>query len=75
MTKREITYHVLRDNAGMWVSGKVLVEAGAGWRFGARIHELRQAGHRIERKADPDSAIDMYRLVIAEQIDFGLEAA
>lgn len=53
MTKREIVFSVLRENANSWTSGNALVEAGSGWRFSARIYELRQAGHVIEERPDP----------------------
>ena len=48
MTKREIAYAVLRERANEWVSGNLLVEAGVGWRYAARVEELRKAGHTIE---------------------------
>jgi hypothetical protein len=68
MTRREVVYTVLRERANEWVSGSVLVEAGAGWRFGGRIEELRKAGHTIESRPDPTgrSAVWEYRLVIAD---------
>jgi hypothetical protein len=68
VTKREITYSVLRERANEWTSGNTLVAAGAGWRFSARIYELRQAGHVIEERPDPSgrSAVHEYRLVVAD---------
>jgi hypothetical protein len=68
MSNRDIAYNVLRDHANEWISGNTLVAAGAGYRFGARIYELRQAGHRIEERPDPAgrSAVHEYRLVIAD---------
>ena len=66
MTKREIVYTVLRERANEWTSGLMLVEAGAGWRYSARIHELRQAGHNIEQRASKSSAVHEYRLVIED---------
>ena len=68
MTRREIVLSVLGTHANRWVSGKTLVDAGGGWRFGARIDELRKAGHVIESRPDPEhrSAIHEYRLVVAD---------
>jgi hypothetical protein len=68
MTKREIAFTVLRERANEWVSGSALVEAGVGWRYSARLFELRQAGHVIEERPDPTgkSAVHEYRLVIPD---------
>ena len=66
MTNREIVYTVLRERANEWVNGNDLVAAGAGYRFGARIHELRQAGHDIEERSSKSSAVHDYRLVIED---------
>jgi hypothetical protein len=44
MTRRSVVYTVLRERANEWTSGNTLVAAGAGYRFSARIYELRQAG-------------------------------
>lgn len=66
MSKRALVYAILRDHANEWVSGATLVEAGAGWRYAARIHELREAGHVIESRPDPASAVHQYRLVIPD---------
>jgi hypothetical protein len=67
MTKRQIAFTVLRENANEWVSGNLLVEAGVGWRYAARIHELRAAGWKIESRPDPSgSAIHQYRLVLED---------
>jgi hypothetical protein len=66
MTRRSVAYTVLRENANSWVSGNSLVAAGAGYRFGARIHELRKAGHVIEERKAKDSAVSEYRLVIED---------
>ena len=52
----------LRAAEGGWVRGAELAIVG-GYRFGGRVHELRQAGHVIERRPDPKSALDQYRLV------------
>jgi biotin operon repressor len=67
MSNRDIAYNVLRDHANEWVSGNTLVAAGAGYRFSARIYELRKAGHVIEeRKSTGRSAVHEYRLVVAD---------
>jgi hypothetical protein len=68
MTRREIVWNVLRENANTYVSGNTLVAAGAGYRFSARIYELRQAGHRIEERPDPTGAskVHEYRLIIED---------
>jgi hypothetical protein len=53
----------LRQDEGEWVSGNALAAVGS-WRFGGRIYELRhQYGFVIERKSDPRSPVDLYRLV------------
>lgn len=59
----------LRLYAGGWVRGTELAAVG-GFRFGARIHELRQMGYHIEARSDPTSAVDMYRLVPEGQMSF-----
>jgi hypothetical protein len=68
VTRREVVWHVLRDHANEWISGNTLVAAGAGYRFSARIYELRKAGHVIEERPDPSgrSAVHEYRLVVAD---------
>jgi hypothetical protein len=54
------------------VRGNDLAEVG-GFRFGGRIHELRHDyGLTIERRSDPRSAVDQYRLV--EELTLGLTA-
>jgi hypothetical protein len=76
MSNRDIAYNVLRDHANEWISGNTLVAAGAGYRFGGRIEELRKAGHAIESRPDPThkSAVWEYRLVLDDQQDLGLVA-
>jgi hypothetical protein len=66
MTRKDVVYNVLRDQPNTWLSGNTLVAAGAGYRFSARIYELRQAGHVIEERPDPSgrSAVHEYRLVV-----------
>jgi hypothetical protein len=67
MTNRDVAYNVLRDHANEWVSGMTLIAAGAGIRFGARIADLREAGHTIESRRDPSgAAVWEYRLVIED---------
>lgn len=68
MTRREATLAALSARPNAWVSGLTLVEAGSGWRYSARIWELRQAGHVIEERPDPEkrSAVHQYRLVLQE---------
>jgi hypothetical protein len=67
MSNRDIAYNVLRDHANEWISGNTLVAAGAGYRFGGRIEELRKAGHTIESRRDPSgAAVWEYRLVIED---------
>jgi hypothetical protein len=67
MTRRSVAYTVLRENANSWVSGNSLVAAGAGYRFGGRIEELRKAGHNIESRRDPSgAAVWEYRLIIED---------
>jgi hypothetical protein len=67
MSNRDVAYNVLRDHANEWISGNTLVAAGAGYRFGARIYELRKAGHVIEERPDPSgAAVHEYRLVVAD---------
>jgi hypothetical protein len=68
MSNRDVAYNVLRDHANEWISGNTLVAAGAGYRFSARIYELRKAGHVIEERPDPSgrSAVHEYRLVIED---------
>jgi hypothetical protein len=56
----------LKSADGGWVPGNALADA-AGWRFSARIYELRQMGHVIERRSDPRSAVDQYRLVVPDE--------
>ena len=68
MTRRSATLAALSARPNTWVSGLTLVEAGSGWRYSARIWELRKQGFVIEERADPEkrSAVHQYRLVVAE---------
>ena len=68
MTKRQIAYTVLREHVNEWISGNDLVAAGVGWRYSARLYELRQAGHVIEERPDPEgrTSVHQYRLVIPD---------
>lgn len=74
MTRRSVVYEVLRENANSWVSGNTLVEAGSGWRYSARIAELREAGHRIESRRSKGSAVWEFRLLLGDQLALGLVA-
>ena len=54
---------LLRSVDGAWISGNRLAQV-AGYRYGGRLYELRQAGYIIERRSAPNgSAVDEYRLV------------
>jgi hypothetical protein len=68
MSNRDIAYNVLRDHANEWISGNTLVAAGAGYRYSARIAELREAGHTIEARRDPSgkSSVWEFRLVLRD---------
>jgi hypothetical protein len=67
MSNRDVAYNVLRDHPNQWISGMTLIAAGAGIRFGARLKDLRDAGHNIESRRDPSgAAVWEYRLVIAD---------
>jgi hypothetical protein len=52
----------LRAAEGAWISGNALADA-VGWRYGARLYELRAAGFVIERRSSKRSAVDEYRIV------------
>jgi biotin operon repressor len=71
LTARERVLLRLRYADGGWLSGIALADVG-GYRFGARIHELRQDGYVIERRTDPHSAVDQYRLVESVQLRIAL---
>lgn len=77
MTRREVVYAVLRDRANEWVSANDLVDAGSGWRYAARVYELRAAGHVIEERADPTgrTRVAQYRLVVPDARQLSLEDA
>lgn len=47
LTQRQGLIFLLRD--GKWHGVKEL-RAAAGWRYSARLHELKQAGYVIERR-------------------------
>lgn len=74
MTRRDAALTALQARPGQWITGAELIDAGAGYRYAARIHELKQAGHRIEERADPTkrSKLGQYRL-IAEPVQMTLE--
>lgn len=66
MTNRDRVLAALRARPNQWLSGHDLVDAGGGWRYGARVYELRQAGHVIEERRDPTgrTSVGQYRLVV-----------
>jgi hypothetical protein len=68
MSRREVVYTCLRERANEWTSGNTLVAAGAGYRYSARIAELREAGHQIEARRDPSgkSSVWEFRLVLRD---------
>lgn len=65
MTNRERVLAALQARPNQWLAGHELVEAGGGWRYGARIYELRAQGHVIEERRDPSgrTSVGQYRLV------------
>lgn len=66
MTRKDSILRILRERRGEWVDGAefIGVETG-GIRYGARIEELRQEGHKIEsqRSPNPRKAVWQYRIV------------
>jgi biotin operon repressor len=72
-TSRVLARLVMAD--GQWISGNELARA-VGWRYGARVYELRQLGYTIERRSAPNgSPVDEYRIVpLAEQQSMDLSA-
>jgi hypothetical protein len=63
MTAKQRVLLRLAEAEGGWVWGVTLADVG-GYRFGARIYELRhEDGYVIERRTSPRSAVDQYRLV------------
>ena len=80
MTNRDNALALLQRNANHWVSGQQFVEAGAGYRYAARIWELRQpkyGGYVIEERRDPTgrSALGQWRLVDERQLSLFREVA
>lgn len=60
-TRRDALRALLSD--GLWHTQQELERAG-GMRFGGRIHELRKAGFRVEKRmVDGDSSRWVYRAV------------
>ena len=66
MTNRDRVLAALMAHPNQWVSGRDLVDAGGGWRYGARVYELRKQGHVIEERPEPDSEsrVGQYRIVV-----------
>ncbi len=52
-TQRDRVYYLLASYSGEWVPLKEILALGA-VQYGARIHELRRAGHVIENKIEHD---------------------
>jgi hypothetical protein len=50
MSKRELVHRLLREAAPRGVTTAEFIEAGCGSRFGARVQELRDAGHLVDSK-------------------------
>lgn len=50
MTRRSLLLQALRDAGPQGVTTGQLVQLGAGNRFGARLRELREMGHRVEAR-------------------------
>ena len=50
-TQRDRVYYLLASYRGQWVPLKEILALGA-CQYGARIHELRRAGHVIENKIE-----------------------
>lgn len=68
----------MQATPGQWVRGIDLAAPDCGGlRFGGRVHELRQMGHNIEDRADPQgrTRVHQYRwLPPDEQTNLGLTA-
>jgi biotin operon repressor len=62
----------LRAADGAWISGNRIVADGGGWRYSARIHELRAAGYDIERRSVRGSSVDEYKLVEQLQLELAV---
>lgn len=81
MTNRECALALFLRRPGEWIGGQEFVEAGAGYRYAARIWELRQpkwGGHNIEERRDPTgrSALGQWRYIAEPvQTSLGLVAA
>jgi len=57
MTHKQKILNILKD--GRWHSAKELHDK-VGWRFGARLYDLRQEGFSFEK--DTSNKLDMWRL-------------
>lgn len=62
-SQKDIILRELKDAPGKWVNGIVFVAQGAGFRYAARIHELRKEGHNIESQRGYGTPLFDYRLV------------
>ena len=64
LSKRDALLALLSD--GRWHSARELTEV-AGWRYSARLHELREDGYKIERQT-LDHQLFHYRLLPGERL-------
>ncbi len=67
MTAKAEALAVLARHAGEWVTAQELIDAGAGYRFGARLDDLRRDGHAIESKRGKRGWL--YRLRVSGQTE------
>src|SRR5438105_98255 len=56
MTRRDLTLHLLREASASGVTTADFLRAGVGSRYGARLRELREAGHTITAKRERDGS-------------------
>jgi hypothetical protein len=70
MTKQQIALNALRLARPGGVTGSQLLEEGCGTRYGARIQDLRDQGHRISSKRVRDGLF-LYTLAFDVERDTG----
>lgn len=80
MTRMEAALRLLQSKPNTWIGGQEFVDAGAGYRYPARIFELKQpkyGGYNIEERRDPTgrSALGQWRLVDERQLSLFREVA
>lgn len=63
-SQTSIILRELKSDPGKWVNGIVFVAQGAGFRYAARIYELRKAGYDIESQRGYGTPLFDYRLRI-----------